>query len=99
MTFIAISIALQVILFLTHFTNIFQAGDLWNNYSYYCWGSMIMVLTGNLALAIALMTIQLIYTLLLTEVIEKRWSTYYGYPGCTIASLHTATICVIAIPS
>jgi PTS system galactitol-specific IIC component len=98
MTFIAISIALQVILFLTHFTNIFQAGDLWNNYSYYCWGSMIMVLTGNLALAIALMTIQLIYTLLLTEVIEKRWSTYYGYPGCTIASLHTATICVIAIP-
>lgn len=98
MVFIAICIALQVILFLTHFTNVFQAGDLWNNYSYMCWGSMIFVLTGNMALAVATMIVQQIYTLLLTEVIAKRWSTYYGYPGCSIASLHTATICVAAIP-
>ena len=33
MVFIAICILLQVVLFLTRFTNIFQAGDLWNNYS------------------------------------------------------------------
>ena len=98
MVFIAICIALQVVLFLSHFTNIFQAGDLWNNYSYMCWGSMIYILTKNMALAIVLMIIQQIYTLLITEVIEKRWSTYYGYPGCTIASLHTATIAVVAIP-
>ncbi|MBQ1567037.1 MAG: PTS galactitol transporter subunit IIC, partial [Erysipelotrichaceae bacterium] len=98
MVFIAICIALQVILFLTHFTNVFQAGDLWNNYSYMCWGSMIYVLTQNMALAVATMIVQQIYTLLLTEVIAKRWSTYYGYPGCSIASLHTATICVVAIP-
>ncbi|NCB32292.1 MAG: PTS galactitol transporter subunit IIC [Erysipelotrichia bacterium] len=98
MIFIAICIALQVILFLTHFTNIFQAGDLWNNYSYMCWGSMVYVLTRNMALAIAVMAIQQIYTLLITEVIAKRWSTYYGYPGCTIASLHTATIAIVAIP-
>ncbi len=98
MIFIAICILLQVVLFMTHFTNIFQAGDLWNNYSYMCWGSMVYVLTGSMTLAIALMVIQQVYTLLITEVIAKRWSTYYGYPGCTIASLHTATVAVLAIP-
>lgn len=98
MLFIAICILLQVVLFMTHFTNIFQAGDLWNNYSYMCWGSMTYVLTGSMPLAIAVMISQQLYTLLITEVIAKRWSTYYGYQGCTIASLHTATIAVVAIP-
>lgn len=98
MVFVVIAILLQVILFLTKYTTIFQAGDLWNNYSYFCWGSMLYVLTKNMFLAICLMTMQLLITLLITEVIAKRWSTYYGYPGCTIASLHTATVAVIAIP-
>ena len=98
MIFIAIAIFLQIVLFLSHFTSIFQAGDLWNNYSYMCWGSMIYVLTGNMVFAVAVMIIQQLYTLLITEVIAKRWSTYYKYPGCSIASLHTATIAVFAIP-
>jgi len=98
MVFIAICILLQVVLFLVKWTNVFQAGDLWNNYSYMCWGSMVVVLGKGMAMAIVLMIIQQLYTLLLTEVIAKRWSTYYGYPGCSIASLHTATICVVAIP-
>ena len=98
MIFIAIAIFLQIVLFLSHFTSIFQAGDLWNNYSYMCWGSMIYVLTGNMVFAVTVMIIQQLYTLLITEVIAKRWSTYYKYPGCSIASLHTATIAVFAIP-
>lgn len=98
MVFVAIAILLQVVLFLTKFTTIFQAGDLWNNYSYFCWGSMIYILTKNMLLAIGLMVMQLLITLLITEVIAKRWSTYYNYPGCTIASLHTATVAVLAIP-
>lgn len=56
------------------------------------------MLTGNMILAICLMTAQLLITLLVTEVIAKRWSTYYGYQGCTIASLHTSTVAIIAIP-
>lgn len=98
MVFVLIAILLQVVLFLTKFTTIFQAGDLWNNYSYFCWGSMLYILTKNMLLAIALMTMQLLITLLITEIIAKRWSTYYNYPGCTIASLHTATVAVFAIP-
>ena len=31
------------------------------------------------------------------EVIQKRWSTYYKYPQCTIASLHTVGVAPYAI--
>jgi PTS system galactitol-specific IIC component len=34
MIFVGVAILLQTILFLTRYTNIFQPGDLWNNYSY-----------------------------------------------------------------
>lgn len=98
MIYIAIAIALQVVLYLVKFTNVFQAGDLWNNYSYFAWGSCLFVLTGNFWLSIACMVVQQLFTLLCTEVIEKRWSTYYGYPNCTIASLHTATCGIFAVP-
>ena len=98
MVYIAIAIALQIILYLIHYTNVFQAGDLWNNYSYFAWGSCLYVLTGNFWLGIACMVVLQLYTLLFTEIIAKRWSTYYGYPHCTIASLHTATCGIIAVP-
>lgn len=96
--YIAVAIVLQIVLYLVHFTTVFQAGDLWNNYSYFAWGSCLFVLTGNFWLAMACMVVQQLYTLLCTEIIAKRWSTYYGYPHCTIASLHTATCGIIAVP-
>ena len=52
----------------------------------------------SLHFAHRLMVVQQLYTLLCTEVIAKRWSTYYGYPNCTIASLHTATVGIFAVP-
>lgn len=97
MIFIGVALLLQVLLFLARFTNIFQAGDLWNNYSYMAWGSLLYILTGNLWLSLFFMVFLLLVTLLCTEVIQKRWSTYYNYPSCTIASLHTATIGIYAI--
>ena len=66
--------------------------------SYFAWGSCLFVLTQNFWLAMACMVVQQLYTLLCTEVIAKRWSTYYGYPNCTIASLHTATVGIFAVP-
>lgn len=98
MIYIAVAIALQIILYLIHFTTIFQAGDLWNNYSYFVWGSCMFVLTGNFWLSMACMIVQQLVTLLCTEIIAKRWSTYYKYPNCTIASLHTATCGILAVP-
>lgn len=98
MIFIGVALLLQVVLYLTRFTNVFQAGDLWNNYSYMAWGSILFLMTGNFWLSFACMVVMLLVTLLCTEVIEKRWSNYYHYPNCTIASLHTATIGIYAVP-
>ncbi len=98
MIFIGVAILLQVALYLTRFTNVFQAGDLWNNYSYMAYGSILYLYTGSFILGFACMVFMLLVTLLCTEVIQKRWSTYYQYPNCTIASLHTATIGIYAVP-
>lgn len=41
MIYLGLGIALQTLLFLVKWTNIFQPSDLWNNYSYIVWGAMV----------------------------------------------------------
>lgn len=86
--FIGIAIALQIVLFFVKWTNVFMASDLWNNYSFMVWGSMLFALTGNVWLALALMVVQNLYVLLFSEVAAKRWSTHYGYPNCCMTAPH-----------
>jgi PTS system galactitol-specific IIC component len=62
MIFLGLGILLQIFLFLTRWTNVFQPGDLWNNYSYMVWGSMIYLLTKNMVLAIACMVVMNLYS-------------------------------------
>jgi len=88
MIFLGVGLLFQTVLFLIGWTNVFQPGDLWNNYSYMTWGSLVFIATGNMALALACMLVLNLYSLLFTEMLEKRWSTYYGYPHCTIVQLH-----------
>jgi galactitol PTS system EIIC component len=97
MIFVGMAILLQTILFLVRWTNVFQPGDLWNNYSYMVWGSMVYLLTKNIWLGFAVMVMQMLYTQLFAEMIQKRWSKYYQYPNCTLASLHTVSITPYAI--
>lgn len=88
MIFLGLAILFQVVLFILKWTNIFQPGDLWNNYSYMIWGSMIYLITGNLWLALGCMLVLNLYSLLFSEMLAKRWSTYFNYPNCTIVQLH-----------
>ncbi len=88
MIFIGLAILIQTVLFLTKWTNIFMPGDLWNNYSFMVWGSMIYLVTKNIPLAIGVMVVQNLYILLFAEVLEKRWSTYYNYPNCALTAPH-----------
>ncbi|MPM44910.1 PTS system galactitol-specific EIIC component [bioreactor metagenome] len=97
MIFVGVCILLQTILFLLRVTNVFQPGDLWNNYSYMVWGSITYLVTGNIWLGFTVMIVQMLYTQLCAEMIQKRWSKYYKYPNCTIASLHTVTVAPYAI--
>lgn len=88
MLFIGLALLIQIVLFLVKWTNIFMPGDLWNNYSFMVWGSMIYLLTKNMYLAIGVMVVQNLYVLLFAEVLEKRWSTYYNYPNCALTAPH-----------
>lgn len=88
MIFIGLAILIQTVLFLTKWTDIFMPGDLWNNYSFMVWGSMIYIVTKSIPLAIGVMVVQNLYILLFAEVLEKRWSTYYNYPNCAMTAPH-----------
>lgn len=97
MIFLALGLLLQVVLFLTKWTDIFMPADLWNNYSFMLWGSMLYIATGNMWLAIILMVLSNLYTLVFAEIVAKRWSTYYGYPNCTITAPHHICSAPLAI--
>ncbi|NLH00301.1 MAG: PTS galactitol transporter subunit IIC [Clostridiales bacterium] len=88
LVFIGIAIVLQIVLFLVKWTNVFMASDLWNNYSFMVWGSMLYLLTKSMWLALAVMVMQLLYILLFSEVAAKRWSTHYQYPSCCMTAPH-----------
>jgi PTS system galactitol-specific IIC component len=88
MMFIGVGLVFQVLLYLIKWTDIFMPSDLWNNYSIIVWGSMFYQLTGNLIIAFALMLFINMVVLLIAEVVQKRWSTYYRYPGCAMTAPH-----------
>ena len=99
MIFLAVGLILQTVLFLIKWTDVFQPSDLWNNYSYAIWGSMVFIVTDNLWLAIGCMVLLNLYSLLNAELMARRWSTYYGYPNTTIIAMHNieSTLFGIAI--
>lgn len=90
MIFLGFGLLFQILLFLVKWTNVFIPGDLWNNYSYMFWGSLIYVATNDIWLSIATMFVLVLYNIIFIEMNSKRWSTYYGYPNCTVPALHIA---------
>lgn len=97
MIYLGLGIALQTVLFLVKWTNIFQPSDLWNNYSYIVWGAMVIFATGSFPLGIACMILLNLYSLLISELVAKRWSKYYNYPNCTIIAMHNVEPAIFAI--
>ena len=97
MIFLGLGLLFQTILFVTRFTNIFMPSDMWNNFSFMLWGSMLYIATGNIYLAIGLMLLSNLYSLVCSEIVAKRWSVYYGYPGCTMTAPHHVCSVPLAI--
>lgn len=95
--FLVVGLVLQVALFLVKWTDVFMPSDMWNNYSFMVWGSMIYLITDNMALAMACMIVQNLYVMLLGEVIAKRWANYYNLPGTTLTAPHHVTSVPYAI--
>lgn len=97
MIFIGILLAFQIFLFAIKWTNVFMPSDLWNNYSLILWGSELYLITKNVWLASFLMLFGNVVCLLYSEMIAKRWSTYYGYPQCTLSAPHQVCNVPIAL--
>ncbi|MFD1449069.1 PTS galactitol transporter subunit IIC [Oceanobacillus profundus] len=97
MLFLAVGLIMQTILFLVKWTDVFQPSDLWNNYSYAIWGSMVYVVTDNILLALGCMILLNLYSLLNAELMARRWSTYYGYPNTTIIAMHNIESTIFGI--
>lgn len=88
MMYIGIGILWQLLLFFTRFTPIFMPSDLWNNYSFIVWGSMIYQITENMILAFATMLFSNAVILVFSEIYQKRWVSYYGYEGTIMTAPH-----------
>ena len=65
-----------------------MASDLWNNYSFMIWGSLVYFHTKSFAFALICMLVQLLYILLFSEAFAKRFSTFYNYPQCCMTAPH-----------
>ena len=90
MAFLIVAIILQIILFITKWTDIFMPSDLWNTYSFMLWGSTLYMATKNAWLSMGLMILMNLYILLFAEVLAPCFSTYYNYPGCALTAPHHA---------
>lgn len=88
MAFLLVAIVLQVILFITKWTDIFMPSDLWNTYSFMLWGSTLFLATNNVWLSMGLMILMNLYVLLFAEMLAPCFSTYYNYPGCALTAPH-----------
>jgi PTS system galactitol-specific IIC component len=88
MMFIGVGLVFQIVLWLIKWTDIFMPSDLWNNYSIIVWGSMLYQLKHNMLMAFVMMLFINMVVLLIAEVIQKRWSTYYHYPSCAMTAPH-----------
>ena len=97
MIFIGILLVFQIFLFAVKWTNVFMPSDLWNNYSLILWGSELYLMTKNVWLASFLMLFGNLVCLLYSEMIATRWSTYYGYPQCTLTAPHQVCNVPIAL--
>lgn len=97
MIYLGLGILLQTVLFLIKWTDVFQPSDLWNNYSYMVWGAMVIGVTGSFPLGIACMVLLNLYSLLISELVARRWSNYYRYPNCTIIAMHNVEASIFAV--
>ena len=95
--YLVVGLALQVFLFLIKWTDVFMPSDMWNNYSFMVWGSMLYLITNNITISMACMIVQNLYVLLFGELISKRWANYYNFPGTTLTAPHHVSSAPYAI--
>lgn len=97
LSFFVFGLIIELILFLVGITRVFVPSNLWNNFGYMVWGTMMYAVTGNFILSFIFMVFVLLYSLVMSEVLADRWSEYYGVKNATINSIHNIETIVPAL--
>jgi PTS system galactitol-specific IIC component len=97
MIYLALGLIIQLVLFISGWTNVFQPTGLWDMFGYGLWGALVFTATKDIWLAIALMIVMNLWATTLFEMLAQRWSRYYGYPNCTLVQMHNAETVPFAI--
>lgn len=83
MLYLVVGLGVQLVLFLTKWTDTFQPTDIWNYYQFVFWAAIVQYQTGNFGLAIACAVFLNLVVLLLADLVGPSMQEYYGYDGVT----------------
>ena len=83
MLYLPFGLGLNLLLFLTKWTDTFQPTDIWNYYQFVFWAAIVEVVTGSLFLAIACAAFLNLVILLIADWIAPSMQEFYGYDGVT----------------
>lgn len=97
LSFFVFGLLIELVLFLVGITRVFVPSNLWNNFGYMIWGTMVYAATGNFGLSFAFSVFVLLYSLVMSEVLADRWSDYYGVKNATINSIHNIETLIPAL--
>ncbi|QSX09223.1 PTS sugar transporter subunit IIC [Alkalibacter rhizosphaerae] len=88
--YLAVGLGLNLLLFLTKFTDTFQPTDIWNYYQFVFWAVIVQYVTGSFMLGIAAAVFCNLIVLLIADIIAPSIQEYYGYEGVTLTSVPAA---------
>jgi len=97
LSFFVFGLIVELALFALGVTKIFMASNLWNNFGFMVWGTVLYTATHNFWLSLGLSFFMLGYTLVLAEIQADRWSDYYQVKNASTAAVQNIEQVVPAI--
>lgn len=88
--YLALGLGVNLLLFITKYTDTFQPTDIWNYYQFVFWAIIVQFVTGSLAMGIFAAMFMNLVVLFIADVIGPSLQEYYGYEGVTLTSVPSA---------
>ncbi len=83
MFYLVFGLLVNLVLFLTKWTDTFQPTDIWNYYQFVFWAAIVQYVTGSFWLGVACATYLNLIVLLIADWIAPSLQEHYGYDGVT----------------
>ncbi|MDR2156878.1 MAG: PTS sugar transporter subunit IIC [Clostridiales Family XIII bacterium] len=91
--FIPFGLAVDLLLYVTKWTDTFHPTDIWNYYFFVFWAAIIQLQTGSFALGIVAGVLLNLILLLLADWVAPAMECYYGYQG-VVSTCYCSVSCV-----